>query len=200
MTRDEAAGCNEKELFFIRPSRQALESVMVVKMFRPILLPVVLMLGACQPIEQAPPARRASTPSAVGIEPSVASKGKSEQDMESMRVLHLQEAPAGALVPHASIEKVEPGQEALAEAILNVSKEPLDHCRANSGGGTLHVKVVNTKTSTKILLESDSKIGDDVRNCVIGALSTIDISDTLSNAAPSMRPSAGFTSTFAISW
>lgn len=173
---------------------------MLTLMFRPILLLVLLMLGACQPIEQAPPARRASTPSAVGVEPPVVSKGTPEQSVESFRVLHLQQVPAGALVPHASIEKVEPGQEALAQAILNVSKEPLDHCRANSGGGTLHVKVINTEGSTKILLDSDSKIGDDVRNCVIGALSTIDISDTLSNASPSMRPSAGFTSTFAINW
>ena len=173
---------------------------MLTLMFRPILLFVLLMLGACQPIEQAPPALNARDHSLDAAKQPAVGEGKIEKDSGDVEGDGTDAPPAGAVVPRARVEFVEPGQEALAQAILSASKSSLDECRANSGGGTLRVRIVSTKTAAKITLDSDSKMSDKVRNCVIGALSTIDVPDTLSNAAPSMRPSAGFTSTFAINW
>ncbi len=175
---------------------------MLRAMFRTIPLVVVLMmLGACHQIERAPPplypradgagANAASASSAVISAPPA-------EHAEHANTHH--HVTAGAIIPHADIEQVEPGQEALAQAIIKASKSSLDECRANSGGGTLRLRVVGNKLSAKISIDPRSTVNDAVRLCVLEALSTIDVPDTLSQASPSMRPSAGFSSTFAVNW
>lgn len=164
-------------------------------MIRPIVfLAMSTVLGACNQVEQAPPplhpqGRAGESP----IKPVVVATN-------TVPTAHEPEAPAGAIVPRASVEQVEPGQEALAQAIVAASKPSLAECRGNSGGGTLRVKIVSTKSSAKLSIDSDTKIDEKVRRCVFEALSTVDVPDTLSNASPSMRPSAGFTSIIAVNW
>ncbi len=174
---------------------------MLYGMSRPILLVTLLMtLGGCNQVEQAPPprlghghARESGTTAA-----NVSTNDEHEDAAHAHGHAHV--APAGAIVPRASIETVEPGQEALAEAIVKASKPSLVECRGNSGGGTLRVKIVSTASAEKISIDSDSKIDDKVRHCVLEALSTLDVPDTLSNSSPSSRPSQGFTSIIAINW
>jgi hypothetical protein len=172
---------------------------MLMVMFRPILLPMVLtMLGACHQIEPAPPPLRPrdrGTDAQVVPGPAGTSVAKTTEHTRHKHV-----APAGAIVPKATIEEVEPGQEALAQAIVAASKTSLDECRGNAGGGTLRLRVVGSKVSAKITIDPGSTVGDSVRYCVLEALSTIDVPDTLSQASPSMRPSAGFSSVIAVNW
>jgi len=166
-------------------------------MSRPILfLATVSLLGACQQIEPAPPPLHPHQP---GTEATA-------EPVASMKVLPPEEhaqahgPAAGAIVPRATVEQVEPGQEALAEAIISASKPSLAECRGNSGGGTLRLRIVGSRSSAKITVDSDTKVNDKVRHCVLEALSTLDVPDTLSRGSPSMAPSAGFTSIIAVNW
>lgn len=172
---------------------------MLVLMFRSILLPVALtMLGACHQIEPAPPPLRPRDPAAEAklTETKVASAPTGTNVAQPK-----ERAPAaGAIVPKATVEEVEPGQEALAEAILAASNPSLSQCRGNAGGGMLRLRVVGSKVAARITIDPASTVNDDVRRCVLEALSTIDVPDTLSQASPSMRPSAGFSSTIAVNW
>jgi hypothetical protein len=172
-------------------------------MFRPILLPVVLtMLGACHQIEPAPPPLRPRDQTAgPKTEPTsaVTNVAQTTEHAEHAHALR-HHTTAGAIIPHADVEQVEPGQEALAQAIIAASKPSLDECRGNAGGGTLRLRVVGSKVSAKITIDPSSTVNDAVRTCVLEALSTIDVPDTLSQASPSMRPSAGFSSTIAVNW
>ncbi|HRI63079.1 MAG TPA: hypothetical protein PK156_02545 [Polyangium sp.] len=170
-------------------------------MCRPILLLTMLMiLGGCHQVEQAPPPRLAHGHAPDSDSKPVDVAVHDEHEHAEHAHAHDRATPAGALVPRASVETVEPGQEALAAAILSASKSSLVECRGNSGGGTLRVKIVSTTSAEKITIDSDSKIDDKVRHCVLEALSTLDVPDTLSNSSPSSRPSQGFTSIIAINW
>lgn len=168
-------------------------------MFRPMLLLATLVLGACQPLETAPPPTNPRNHAHDHAGDSHAEVAKTQHD-EHAEHGHDHAAPPGAIVPRASVEEVEPGQEALAEAIVAASKPSLAECRANSGGGKLRLRVVGTKSSAKITIDPGSNINDSVRHCVLEALSTLDVPDTLSQSSPSMKPSAGFTSIIAVNW
>lgn len=168
-------------------------------MFRPMLLLAMLTLGACQPLETAPPPTNPSQKAHTGAAESHAEVAQTKPDDHAHHPRH-PHASSGPIVPRAIVEEVEPGQEALANAILAASKSSLDECRANSGGGKLRLRVVGNKSSAKITIDPNSNISDSARLCVLEALSTIDVPDTLSQASPSMRPSAGFTSIIAVNW
>jgi hypothetical protein len=176
---------------------------MLVLMFRPILLLVALtMLGACHQIEPAPPPLRPRAAGArVEAAPATSAVISAPSAEHAERAnAHGHHVTAGAIIPHADVEQVEPGQEALAQAIIAASKPALDECRGNAGGGTLRLRVVGTKLSAKITIDPQSTVNDAVRLCVLEALSTLDVPDTLSQASPSMRPSAGFSSVIAVNW
>lgn len=171
---------------------------MLVMMFRlSFLLALLSLSAACHQIEPAPPPLRPRDRSANAE--ATASTAQAVHD-EHAGHDHAHDAPAGAIVPRATVEEVEPGQEALAQAIVAASKPSLSECRANAGGGTIRLRVVSTKSSAKITVDPSSTVNADVRHCVLEALSVLDVPDTLSQASPSMRPSAGFTSTIAVNW
>ncbi len=176
---------------------------MLALMFRPILLLVALtMLGACHQIEPAPPPLRPRDPTTaakVEAAPSGTNVAETTPHAEHANAPS-HHVTAGAIVPHADVEQVEPGQEALAQAILAASKPSLAECRGNAGGGTLRLRVVGSKVSAKITIDPGSTVNDAVRLCVLEALSTIDVPDTLSQASPSMRSSTGFSSIIAVNW
>lgn len=177
---------------------------MLLVMSRFILLSVAVMgLGACHQIEPAPPPMHPHGDSAKSSTSSVetgSSAEISQPNQEHAEHAHDHDAPAGAIVPRATVEQVEPGQEALAQAIVAASKPSLQECRGNSGGGTLRLRIVSSQSSARITIDSDTKISERVRHCVMEALSTLDVPDTLSQSSPSMRPSAGFTSIIAVNW
>lgn len=161
------------------------------------LLAVVVLFGACQPIEQAPPpthAHGAGTETKADPVPSATNESKDAHTDGTHA------PPAGAIAPRATVEQVEAGQEALAQAIVAASTPTLAECRANAGGGTIRLRVVSTKTSAKITVDPSSTVNADTRHCVLEALSTLDVPDTLSQASPSMKPTAGFTSIIAVNW
>lgn len=164
-----------------------------------MFLLATLILGACQPLEAAPPPTNPikQTQNHVAHSPVEVTQ---EQHDAHVAHGHLHGVPPGAIVPRATIEDVEPAQEALARAIVAAAKPSLDDCRANSGGGKLRLRVVGNKSSAKITIDPSSNVNDAVRNCVLEALSTVDVPDTLSQGSPSMRPSAGFTSIIAVNW
>jgi hypothetical protein len=168
---------------------------MLAAMFRSILLVVLLMLSGCHQIEPAPPPLRPrNSQPEVGVQPA-SSASESRHDHAAG-----EHAPAGAIVPRVAVEQVEPGQEALAQAILAASKPSMDECRANSGGGMIRLRVVGTKSSAKITIDPESTANEAVRHCVLEALSTLDVPDTLSRGSPSMSPSAGFSSIISVNW
>jgi hypothetical protein len=189
-------------IFFAEPPRICLRSAMLKAMSRPILLlAALIMLAACQPIEAAPPPLH---PHVQGVD-AAGQQGSSGTNVAQKKTNptddgQLHDAPAGAIVPRASVVEVEPGQEALAEAIVAASKPSIAECRGNSGGGTLRLRVVGNKSSAKITVDPGSTVNDATRHCVLEALSSLDVPDTLSQASPSMRPSAGFSSLIAINW
>jgi hypothetical protein len=166
-------------------------------MFRSTLLVVLLMLGACHQIEPPPPPLRPHKSEAeTGAQPA-SSVDESKSDHEHAAA---DTAPAGAIVPRVAVEEVEPGQEALAQAILAASKPSMAECRANSGGGMIRLRVVGTKSSARITIDPGSTVSESMRHCVLEALSTLDVPDTLSQGSPSMRPSAGFSSIISVNW
>lgn len=166
-----------------------------------LLLALLFSLSACQhhQIEPAPPPLNPGDHKSDTNADSASAKANALPD-EHADHAHEHESPTGAIVPRATVEQVEPGQEALAQAILAASKPSLAECRANGGGGTIRLRVVSTKTAAKITVDSDTSMNDKVRHCVLEALSTIDVPDTLSQSSPSMRPSAGFSSIIAVNW
>jgi hypothetical protein len=183
-------------------SHLAGERYALAVMFRStLLLAALTMLGACHQIEPAPPPLHSHDHGAESANAESASLGAiSAPGTEHAEHAHAHEAPAGAIVPRDSVEQVEPGQEALAQAIVAASKPSLDECRGNAGGGTLRLRVVGNKSSAKITIDPGSTVNDKVRHCVLEALSTLDVPDTLSQSSPSMRPSAGFSSIIAVNW
>lgn len=179
---------------------------MLALMFRSIpLLAALMMLGACHQIEPAPPPLRPrDATSEATAKPASSAENVANAKTTTAHAEHTNthghHVTAGALIPHADIEQVEPGQEALAQAIIAATKPSLDECRGNAGGGMLRLRVVGNKLSARITIDPRSTVNDAVRTCVLEALSTIDVPDTLSQASPSMRPSAGFSSTIAVNW
>lgn len=106
----------------------------------------------------------------------------------------------GALAPRVNVEGVEDGHEQLAQAILAASKVPMAECRVGGGGGTVRVRVKSDRRSASFDIEPGSSIDENVRHCVLEALSTIDVPDTLSQASPSSAAPKGFSSVITVQW
>lgn len=106
----------------------------------------------------------------------------------------------GALAPRVSIGEVQGGDAALAQAIVAPSQVPMGECRANAGGGLVRIRIAGDRKSASMAVEPGSSVDETTRHCVLEALSTIDVPDTLSQAAPSARPSKGFSSVITVQW
>ncbi|MDI1476690.1 hypothetical protein [Polyangium sp. y55x31] len=163
--------------------------------FRSGLLAFSLLgLAACAEIEAAPPPlhpRGSASPDAT-VAAAESTPAKPAAPAEGAR----QEA----LAPRASVEGVTEGHQPLADAIVSASKSSMAECRANSGGGTVRIRVTGNHTSASFAVDPGSTADDKMRHCVLEALSTIDVPDTLSQSSPSSRPSAGFSSIITVQW
>jgi hypothetical protein len=106
----------------------------------------------------------------------------------------------GALAPRVSVGEVQGGDAALAQAIVAPSKAPMSECRANAGGGLVRIRIAGDRKSASMAVEPGSSVDEKTRHCVLEALSTIDVPDTLSQSSPSQRPSKGFSSTITVQW
>lgn len=183
---------------------------------RPILLFAALTaLAGCNSIEEAPPPAHphsglsetttdsavvTASPTTTG---TTATTAKTANANDKNRVHDPDyEASLGAIIPRASVERADPEHAEFAKQIVAASAPALKECRANSGGGTLRVVVVQDKSSNWKIdhIESDSKIGDQAKHCALEALSTADPLDTLSRSSASMNAPSGHTSIIAINW
>jgi hypothetical protein len=106
----------------------------------------------------------------------------------------------GTLAPRVSVGEVQGGDAALAQAIVAPSKAPMSACRANAGGGLVRIRISGDRASASMAVEPGSSVDDETRHCVLEALSTVDVPDTLSQASPSSRPSKGFSSVVTVQW
>ena len=106
----------------------------------------------------------------------------------------------GALAPRVSVGEVQGADAALAQAIVAPSKAPMDACRANAGGGRVRIRISGDHKAASMAVEPGSSVDERTRHCVLEALSTIDVPDTLSQTSPSSRPSKGFSSVITVQW
>ncbi len=159
----------------------------------PLLALSLLGLVACAEIEAAPPPLHPR-----GKTATVATVATTDAPATPS-------SPASAtrpetLAPRVGIEGVADGHQALADAIVAASRSPMAACRANNGGGTVRVRVKGSDTSASFAIEPGSSVDDTMRHCVLEALSTLDVPDTLSQSSPSARASSGFSSVITVQW
>ncbi|MDI1447048.1 hypothetical protein [Polyangium sp. 6x1] len=162
---------------------------------RPGLLVFSLLgLAACAEIEAAPPPLhpRGSASSDATVAAADPAPPKPAAPAEGAR--------NEALAPRIGVEGVADGHQALADAIVSASKTPMAECRANGGGGTVRIRVAGNHTSASFAVDPGSTADDKMRHCVLEALSTLDVPDTLSQSSPSSRPSSGFSSIITVQW
>lgn len=105
-----------------------------------------------------------------------------------------------ALAPRIDVERIPPEQESLAHAIVAAAKVPMSECHVGGGGGTIRIRVKGDARSAHFDIEAGSSLDENARHCVLEALSTLDIPDTLSRASPSSAPSKGFSSVITVQW
>jgi hypothetical protein len=106
----------------------------------------------------------------------------------------------GTLAPRLTVGEVQGGDAALAQSIVAPSKAPMSECRANAGGGLVRIRISGDRSSASMAVEPGSSVDHKTRHCVLEALSTIDVPDTLSQTSPSSRPSKGFSSLVTVQW
>ncbi|MDI1432736.1 hypothetical protein [Polyangium sorediatum] len=159
-----------------------------------LLLLSLLGLAACAEIEAAPPPlhpRGSASPDTTATV-AEATPPKPAAPAEGVR--------KEALAPRVGVEGVPDGQQALADAIVSASKAPMNECRGNGGGGTVRIRVAGNHTSASFAVDPGSTADDKMRHCVLEALSTLDVPDTISQSSPSSRPSSGFSSIITVQW
>jgi hypothetical protein len=162
----------------------------------PLLGLSLLGLAACAEIEAAPPPLHPRGAGAAAPDATVAA-----QDAPTAKP----SAPADTarqdtLAPRVGVEGVADGHQALADAIVAASKTPMSECRANGGGGTVRIRVEGSHTSASFAVVPGSSTDEKMRHCVLEALSTLDVPDTISQSSPSSRPSTGFSSVITVQW
>jgi hypothetical protein len=155
----------------------------------------LLGLAACAEIEAAPPPLH---PRGTGNTSPDATVAAAELPAKPSAAA---EAPKSqALGPRVGVEGVPDGQQALADAIVAASKAPMSACRANGGGGNVRIRVAGNHTSASFAVEPGATVDENMRHCVLEALSTLDVPDTISQSSPSSRPSSGFSSIITVQW
>jgi hypothetical protein len=88
---------------------------------------------------------------------------------------------------------------ALLGKVYGAAKESLGNCR-QSGGGTVHVRLERKGTSVSMHIEAGATLDPRAHECVLQALSTVELPDTAANAGGPQIPPSGFTSLLTLSW
>jgi hypothetical protein len=83
--------------------------------------------------------------------------------------------------------------------IYGAATESLGHCH-QPGGGTVHVTVVKTGTTLHLHVEPGATLDPRAHDCVLEALSTVDLTETGGNVGGPAVPPSGFTSLLTLSW
>src|SRR5262245_55483400 len=105
--------------------------------YRPRLLALPLFglsLVGCGEIEQAPPPLHPK--SKVASEAPRVAKAEGETVTDE----HERGVREDALAPRVRFEDVEDGHQALAKAIVDASKAPMQECRGETGGGSIRIR------------------------------------------------------------
>lgn len=154
----------------------------------------LLLLAACAEIEPGPPPLHPRAEASAGATATTAPPPAPT----SAVVTTEKKKPSG---PRVGVENVSAEQRSLAESILAAARQQLAECRPNENGATLvRIRITSDEHSASMRVEPDSSADIRTRHCVLEALSTLDIPDTLSQSSPSSRPSAGFTSLISVEW
>jgi hypothetical protein len=83
--------------------------------------------------------------------------------------------------------------------MYGTAREALAHCH-QPGGGTVHVRIVKQGASLHMHVEPGATLDPLAHECVLQALSTVDLPDTAANQGGPAVPPSGFTSLLTITW
>jgi hypothetical protein len=87
----------------------------------------------------------------------------------------------------------------LVGQVYGQAVESLGHCR-QPGGGTVHVSVVKKGKNLQMHIEPGATLNPLAHECVLQALSTVEIPETGGNVGGPTAPPSGFTSLLTLSW
>ena len=160
----------------------------------------VAVVAACATIEPAPAPLKPKVPATLESASAGASAIPSASAAATPSASSTDTARNKSLAPRVEAEGTSPGQESLAHAIVMAAKVPMSECHVGGGGGTLRIRVKGDGRSAHFDIEAGSSLDENARHCVLEALSTIDVPDTLSRASPSTAASKGFSSVITVQW
>jgi hypothetical protein len=87
----------------------------------------------------------------------------------------------------------------LVGKVYGEAVESLGHCR-QPGGGTVHVSIVKKGKNLQMHIEPGATLNPLAHECVLQALSTVEIPETGGNMGGPTTPPSGFTSLLTLSW
>jgi hypothetical protein len=88
---------------------------------------------------------------------------------------------------------------AVVSKVYSAARESLGHCH-QPGGGTVHVRIVRQGLSLHMHIEPGATLDPTAHQCVLEALSTVELPDTAGNGGGPAVPPSGFTSLITLSW
>jgi hypothetical protein len=107
-------------------------------------------------------------------------------------------AAAGA-GPRVSVERVEPGNAELEQALRAALEKRVRGCEAGSGSRVVRMRVDATREGTKVAFTSGDALEPSSRKCALAALAAIESAEIPTRATASVPPS-GFTVLLRIEW
>jgi hypothetical protein len=103
-------------------------------------------------------------------------------------------------VPSVQVDEVQGHDKEAVRTMFVPAHRPVRECRPGSSGGLLRLRVTGDHGSARMSVDPSSSADAAMRRCVMEALSTIDLPDTLSQSSPSSSPAKGFSSVITVKW
>jgi hypothetical protein len=103
--------------------------------------------------------------------------------------------------PRVMVDEMEGASREEAERLLLDTREELEEC-AGETAGLIRIHLTGSLESTRMTIDPESmmEVDSHTRTCVLQALSTVDLGESLSTSpSPSDRPT-GFTAQLTVSW
>lgn len=103
-------------------------------------------------------------------------------------------------LPRVVVERMDGAERQEAERILQAVREELREC-AGGAGGLVRIELTGSSKTTKMTIDPESMgtVDSHTRTCVLKALSTVDLGESLLPTSPSDKPS-GFAAQLTVSW
>jgi hypothetical protein len=110
-----------------------------------------------------------------------------------------QPAPEAKVGPRLMVEGEQGQPLTSAQSAMETARSQLAECTPNSGG-ILHVRIRTGPTRTSMEVDPKSSVSGATSQCVLQALSTIDVDEALNQGSPSDRPQRGGVSVVRLEW